>query len=122
MRTILLLLLAGLVAGPALAEVAETIIPDDCRTNATAAIVCQKIEPPQPGAPAPTVKTHYLWIGPGACTSASLSQCAGTPGGSGSTAGVFGVLYEESNTAPGLQRFDINTGTKIYRPDRMVLI
>lgn len=73
----------------------------------------------------PYFDTYYLWIGAVSCESPTTNDCRGTPSaGAGVTTpagpvgvGLFGILYQETNGAPGLQRFSGSTPA-----DRMVLV
>lgn len=66
----------------------------------------------------PFFGTYYLWLGAGHCTSINLNDCRSfhadshgfalpNEAGGGRTPGfdLFGLLYQESNGAPGLQRY-----------------
>jgi hypothetical protein len=93
---------------------------DECVVAPASGIICQKIEA-NPGSPAPQLKAHYLWIGPGNCVSGTTptpGNCAGTPNGQG----VFGILYEESNGVGGLQRNGQVINGVFKAADKIVLV
>lgn len=97
---------------------------DDCNVSTSPAHVCQKIDVPWPGTPVPQLTvfgTYYLWVGPGHCVPPTANDCRGVPAGTGSTAGVAGILYQESNNHAGLQRAQF-LSNGVVQPDRMVLI
>ncbi|HET6406011.1 MAG TPA: hypothetical protein VFH78_15330 [Candidatus Thermoplasmatota archaeon] len=110
---------------------------DECAAPGTLSF-CQKLDVmrpnPPPGVPnlpnTPYYGTYYLWVGAGHCIGTNLNDCRSYPPGGpigvklpaeagGGTVGfgVFGMLFEESNGAPGLQRFVTSRP-----PDRMVLV
>lgn len=77
---------------------------------------------------------YYVWISPGSCGSAGAiltEPCNGYPGegngvplptGGAAGAGVFSVLYQETNGANGLQRARLFYGGQQVLPDRTVLV
>lgn len=94
----------------------------DCVTNAAALVVCTRIDVPFTVSQAPR-PTYYLWIGPGECRDPlNHAECRGVPAAPGSTVGVFGLLYEETNHYAGLQRRPINSSGTSYPADKMVLV
>lgn len=119
MRTV-----AAMVAILGIVALFPQVSADDCNLSTSPAHACQKIDVPAPGSPVPPAAvfgTYYVWIGPGHCTNPIGGDCRGVPAGAGSTLGVFGVLYQESNGLGGLQR--TATFTAGHRPaDRMVLV
>jgi len=93
--------------------------------NPQAGILCAAVEDPALGPPVPAQKPRYVWIGPGKCVQGAtldIPDCRGTPAAGGSTQGLFGVVYEESNTIGGLQRAPITIGERTYAADKMLLI
>lgn len=105
---------------------------DEC-ANPGSASFCRRIDAGRPSTPpgfpsvpdTPYWGTYYLWIAPGRCLSVS-NDCRSVPAqppvgveypGGTAGLGIFGVLFEESNGMPGLQRsFTTRPG------DRMVLV
>lgn len=89
---------------------------DECRMSPPD-IVCRKVDVDHQGLPVvntlPYFDTYYLWLGAASCDSAVSNDCRGTPAnGAGVTTpagpvgvGTFGMVYQETNGAPGLQRF-----------------
>lgn len=66
----------------------------------------------------PFFGTYYLWLGAGHCTTFDLNDCRSVGanrfgfalpnevgGGRTPGVGIFGLLYQETNGAPGLQRY-----------------
>ena len=115
---------------------------DQCQLAPAEGIACLALPVQKPVSPpgAPGVPpeanayfgTYYLWVGPGDCTGSVIAGgCRGVPASPGSGvplptggavgAGVFGVLYEESNNAAGLQRQQFAEGG-LRLPDHMVLV
>lgn len=116
-----------------------TVSADDC-ANVAAPSFCTPINATRPNSP-PGVPSlppttywgkYYLWLGVGYCVGATLpsADCRGVPatgpvgvekpdqvGGGTVGFGQFGMLYEETNGFPGLQRFVTSSPG-----DRMVLI
>ena len=107
---------------------------NDC-ANPGSGSFCQEINASRPNSPpgvpslppTPNWGKYYLWLGAGHCTTGNLNDCRGVPASppvgvelpQGGTLGFgqFGMLYEESNGLPGLQRFFTSRAG-----DRMVLI
>lgn len=97
---------------------------NECTVDVAEGVVCLEIPVENPGTPPGTpgvppaagtyFGTYYLWIGAGDCSQSPISNaCRGVPVAPGSGvptpagavgAGVFGILYEESNGVDGLQR------------------
>lgn len=119
--TLAALILAGM--GPAVAT-------NDCDREPTDGAVCHEFDVGAP-VPAPYADHYYIWLGWDACTPNPLTyDCMGRPAAGGSgvptpigpvTAGMFGVLYQESNGCGGLQRFKQACGA-LVEPDRMILV
>lgn len=107
---------------------------DECRRDPPA-VVCQSFEVSHQGLPVlssqPYFDTYYLWTAPGKCASPTAPDCRGTPAAPGSGvptpagnvgAGAFGLLYQETNGAAGLQRGFLIFGGQPYQADKMVLV
>ena len=135
MRTVAVLLMLSSI----LAYSPTTLAVDDCQTNAGQAQACIAIPvaKPTPPPPAPSVPsspyfgTYYLWVRGTKCMSPLSNECRGTPtegaglwnpAGAGAVgAGAFGILWEESNGLPSLQRANtVFNGFKLA--DHMVLV
>lgn len=121
-----------------------SVAADECAPgNAGALSWCVPIEAYRPTSP-PNVPSlppsqlwgkYYLWIGPGHCTSPFSGDCRSVPAGeprgvptgapppapSYVGAGLFGVLFQESNGLAGLQR-TLSAAGGARPPDRMVLV
>lgn len=115
---------------------------DECRIEAATGRVCVAIPadrpstpPGLPGAPPqtdPYYGTYYVWMNAQKCSQSAIGNaCRGVPVGPGSGvptpagnvgAGVFSVVYEESNGVPGLQRQVFIFGGGVRPPDRTVLV
>lgn len=117
-------ILAVLVALAGIALVPPAAAGNECVTNAAALVFCQQIDVNNPDPRVPrndAFDTYFLWVGPGKCMTVS-GDCFGTPAGPGSTAGLFGVLYQDTNPLLGLQRSGINVGERFIAADKMVLV
>ena len=118
-----------------IAALPTVLSADECATPGSGS-ACVPIDASRPNSPPgfPQLPQtaywgkYYLWIGAGHCITLNLNDCRGFPAASGSgiplpdggTApipGIFGILYEETNGAPGLQRFFTSRSA-----DRMILI
>jgi hypothetical protein len=115
-------------------------VANECTTNAGSARVCQAVPvakpvppPPAPGVPAQFDRyfdTYYVFIAGTGCTSPTSHSCTGGPPASGSGvplptggafgAGVFGVIWQETNNCGGLQRATL--GGCGMGADRMILV
>lgn len=95
-----------------------------CTTNPGEPRVCVTVPVTSPN-PAVASKTYYVYAGHAACKEVPLgpftSECSGTPATGGATLGLFGIVYEETNGLPGLQRTDLIVG-RYYPADRILLI
>lgn len=116
---------------------------DECQLDVQHGTICvstgdllnrQSTPPGVPNPNEPYYGKYYLWIGPGHCLPnplvldcrGSLAPGSGTAlpyeaGGGSLPIGLFGVLYQESNGVPGLQRTPVVSGG-LRPPDHMVLI
>lgn len=135
MRTVavaLALLSVLALVPPSVTAANECVAPS--ANNATSAFcVTILVAKPNGGLPeTPYWDTYYLWIGPGPCTTAPVSaSCRGVPAADGSGvplptsgavgAGVFGVLWKETNVLTGLQRQPVFDGG-VKPADAMVLV
>lgn len=124
---------AALVALAGILAVLPTTVggpADECRSDPPN-VVCESFEVSHQGLPMintlPYFDTYYLWVGLGDCSLPPSTLCRGTPAAPGSGvptpagnvgAGVFGLLYQETNSAPGLQRSQAGT----FQADKMVLV
>lgn len=125
MRAVATLFVALILAGayPAVAA-------GDCYTSTTEGQVCHEFDVVEP-VPTPYADHYYLWVSWGDCTPSPLTaNCLGKPAAPGSGvptpsgavgAGQFGLLYQESNACPGLQRFTVACGG-VKPADRMILV
>lgn len=95
---------------------------DECANSATAPNPCLHVDLPQ--SPPGHGKKYYAWLAGLRCQP-SDTDCQGrpnqnsfgVPGG-----GFWGLVYEETNTYPGLQRFAFRLkDNTLVPPDRMVL-
>ena len=126
-------LLSVLALLPPSVNAANECVPPSANTAATAFCVPIPLAKPAGGLPeTPYWDTYYLWIGPGPCSAAPAGPiCRGTPAAEGSGvplptegaigAGVFGVLWKETNSVTGLQRQPVFSGS-IKPADAMVLV
>lgn len=84
---------------------------------------CVRIAGSDQGATA--VPTIYVYAASLTCTPPGEAQCSGRPWGGGGRppVGVMGLVYEETNGAIGLQRYDIQLSpTKLLKADTPVLL
>lgn len=97
---------------------------NECQTNTASGRVCQTltVPSPDPRVPPGVAGTYYVYTAPTACLNPLASDCRGTPAGPGSTLGVFGMVYRESNALPGLQRSSITVDGRIFPADSMVVL
>lgn len=119
MRTVAAMVaIAGLVA-----LFPQVNAANDCNISTSPAHACQAVSVPWPGSPVPESAAfgmYYVWVGPGHCVPPTAPDCRGVPAGPGSTLGLVGVIYQESNGLPGLQRQATNVGG-FRPPDKMVV-
>lgn len=101
---------------------------DDCAGGPAGANPCVTISVPREtpddrAIPPPAGGlTYYLWAAAAKCAPTFDGFCSGRPaGGNPALGGVVGVLYEETNGGPGLQRFSRFVGTTLP-PDAMILV
>lgn len=135
MRTvaILLALLSALAVVPPAANAANECSAPTA-TNATQSFcVSHTVTKPAGQVPdEPYWDTYYVWLGPGPCVGATFSSaCRGTPVTDGSGvplptsgavgAGVFGILWQETNGLDGLQRAPTSDNGP-HAADKMVLV
>ena len=76
---------------------------------------------PRPCVPLPTDSTTYfLWLGQAACPPDVSASCR--VGDSEGGLRLLGVVYEDSNGLPGLQRTDRYVGTRFFDADKLVAV
>lgn len=80
---------------------------------------CITVAPGQAGAP--TTQIVYVYAASATCAPQFNTVCAGRPT-SGAPVGLMGLVYQESNTREGLQRFKTVTGSGEFPPDRALLL
>lgn len=132
-------LVATMVALVGIIALLPQVEANECNTSTSPARACVTIPvakpASQPGVPSvpdtPYWGTYYLWLGPGHCAAPTSNECLGTPSAPNSGVplpvgqpvgvGTFGMLYQESNGLPGLQRAQTFSGG-IKAPDRMILV
>lgn len=96
---------------------------DNCANAIDAPKPCVRIEKPM-GVPSPVNQYYYLWVAAYQCAPQFEKACVGTEESTGNPPlKRMGLLYEEQNRYPGLQRMKLVISPReIYAPDPIVLL
>lgn len=120
MRHVALIFAALTLAAALPATAAPTF--DDCPEVPVPSKPCVRVDTRPTGMTPPDGKprTYYVYAAVLACAPSFESTCAGRPTEGGM--GFAGLVYEESNGYPGLQRFAFYALGTFYDPDTTVLV
>ncbi|GEM_PF-5540460 len=115
MRHVALVALALLVALPSIH--AGSTVPDDCA--AAGMTGCTAV--PVPDSPAGGKTTYFVYTAVAGCApDVSDDSCMGRP--NAGPLDLAGVVYQDTNPLPGLQRTIVIINHVTYQPDEAVLI
>lgn len=119
MRLVAITLVAIMSLGLLPVQAAPFGSEDECADSLTAPDPCVHVDTTStPGAPTNARKVIYVWLAAAECAPAFASECSGRPAHEPRALGFAGVIYEETNGQPGLQRLTDQARTA----DRMVLL
>lgn len=92
-------------------------LPDECAS--AGAGMCITVQSGQPGGP-----TFYVYDAALLCAPTFNPHCTGHPFPTGSKppVGFAGLVYQETNSQNGLQRFDVYSGGKLVPGDKPLLL